>query len=181
MNTEENNVTPNEVKIEEAMEKVPVEEAPVEESFIVKMYKEIFKLDSKEGIELVQPPDIAKRMLDYVGTDLELCKSKLCAYTVRKAEELAFQLVFIGTGAEYDEILEEQDAKMNFLRDVASKEENWVLGKADYEENDEVLGPDILIFTFMNFSFNHGSDMEGRVFVNKRGKIRAAIVRKSGN
>jgi hypothetical protein len=171
-----------------AIEEVTIPENEiVEEPFVVKMYKAIFSNDSEGKREVVNPDEIAKRMIGYVGSSVEEMITKLETRLQLKADTLAVEIPFIApltdpeeATYDYDNLVYGYDSKADYLKSVASQKQFWCVKEAEYIDQDDVMGPDIIKVSFANVSFNKAEDMEGVVFVNKRGKIRHALVRRIG-
>ena len=118
-----------------------------------------------EADDLDQKLDVL--LQEKLGIGLELIKTTLHDYVKNNAEQLALDLPNIAPYDDYGAMLEDNDSMATFLRNEASKLENWLL----YSIQEDAKNTTLLKFTFKNPAVDDGK-LSGLVFVSKSGKIR---------
>jgi hypothetical protein len=114
---------------------------------------------------------IDSALQEKLGVGLENLRNSLCESVKNRAEELALDLPNIAPYNDYGKLLEDNDSMATFLRDEASKLENWLLNSIqEYNKNENLIK-----FLFVNKAVDDGQVLEGIVFVNKSGVIRHAF------
>ncbi len=111
-----------------------------------------------------------------LGVSLETLKQALAAYVQDKAEELALQLPNIVPYGDYEKLLENNDDMSKFLREEASKVENWDLKWIQPSESKVKL----LEFAFNCKAVDEGEALKGFVFLGLTGIIKHAFVQGEG-
>lgn len=106
-----------------------------------------------------------------LGVGLENLRNSLCESIKTRAEELALDLPNIAPYNDYGKLLEDNDGMATFLRDEASKLENWLLNVIQEDNKNKTL----IKFLFLNKAVDDGHVLEGLVFVSKSGVIRHAF------
>lgn len=106
-----------------------------------------------------------------LGVGLENLRNALCESIKTRAEELALDLPNIAPYNDYGKLLEDNDSMATFLRDEASKLENWLLNSLQDDSKNKTL----IKFLFLNKAVDDGHVLEGLVFVSKSGVIRHAF------
>lgn len=107
-------------------------------------------------------------LLEKLGIGLVEIKSSLHDSVKNRAEELALDLPNIAPYSDYGAMLEDNDSMAAFLREEASKLENWLLYSLQQDQKNETL----IKFTFYNKAVDDGKVLLGLVFVSKSGKLR---------
>jgi hypothetical protein len=121
------------------------------------------KLEDSDTLE-----EIYKKIQDGLGISVYDMRAALSKYVVDKAEELAKDFVNIIPFGDYDRIIEDYKPIVAFLRDHASKEDNWELYSATLCETNNTL----ISFYFKNLSVDDGEALSGFVYVSFSGKIK---------
>lgn len=106
-----------------------------------------------------------------LGLGLENLKTSLHESVKNRAEELALDLPNIAPYNDYGNMLEDNDSMATFLRDEASKIENWMV----YSIQDDQKNKTLIKFVFYNKAVDDGQVLQGLVFVSKAGVIRHAF------
>lgn len=107
------------------------------------------------------------KVKEKLGVEISTMIDKLSEYVKEKAEVLSNKFINIIAYGDYSRILESQSDIINFLKDEASKPENWkMIYVAPYEDTD------LIQFAFDNSSIDDGDVFQGFVFLSKSGKIR---------
>lgn len=106
-----------------------------------------------------------------LGVSLVSLKNSLHDSVKNRAEELALDLPNIAPYNDYGAMLEDNDSMSTFLRDEATKLENWVL----YTISEDHKNKTLLKFLFLNKAVDDGKILQGLVFVSKSGVIRHAF------
>jgi hypothetical protein len=122
----------------------------------------------EEG-ELDQKLDVL--LQEKLGLSLTEMKAALHDSVKNRAEELALDLPNIAPYNDYGAMLEDNDSMASFLRDEASKLENWLIYSIQEDHKNNTL----LKFTFLNKAVDDGKILEGLVFTNKSGVLRHAF------
>lgn len=131
---------------------------------------EILKdFDKLEVHEIEEKIDVA--LQEKLGVGLENLRNALCESIKTRAEELALDLPNIAPYNDYGKLLEDNDGMAIFLRDDASKLENWLLNAIQEDSKNKTL----IKFLFLNKAVDDGHVLEGLVFVSKSGVIRHAF------
>lgn len=119
--------------------------------------------DTEETVEV--------KLKEKVGIGLADLRAALRTYVVNKAEELTHDFQNITPYGDYEKILEDNDSMATFLRDEASKSENW---KLIWIQTTNVAVP-MLQFCFSNTAVDEGEGFVGNVYLGLNGKIKHAF------
>ena len=115
--------------------------------------------------------DLAK-LDDYLHEKLGVRMATLTApletYVKDKAEELSLDIANIAPHGDYGKLLEDNESMTNFLREDASKPENW---KLEMIRSEKAGQQSLLQFVFINDAIDDGTSFKGYVFINKSGKM----------
>lgn len=114
---------------------------------------------------------ISSVLQEKLGVSLESLRNSLSESVKNRAEELALDLPNIAPYNDYGQLLEDNDSMSAFLREEASKLENWFLKSLQDDSKNKTL----IKFVFLNKAVDDGHVLEGIVFVNKSGVIRHAF------
>lgn len=109
-----------------------------------------------------------QRLQEKLGLSLEKLKQSVCDSIKERAEEVALDLPNIAPYGDYGAMLEDNDSMTSFLKDEASKPENWILFSIAPDHKNENL----LKFLLKNKAVDDGGVLQGLVFTNKSGVIR---------
>lgn len=112
--------------------------------------------------------EIYKKVQDGLGISVYDMRSALSKYVVDKAESLVIDFVNIIPYGDYDKIIEDNKDMVAFLRDHASKENNWELYSATMCDTNDTL----ISFYFKNQAVDDGDALCGFVYVSFDGKIK---------
>lgn len=115
--------------------------------------------------------EIDKIMQEKLGCSLAECAGALCDSLQRRAEEIAEEMTTLAPNGEYDKLIEEPEAILEFLRREAAKPENWVLEFIEVKKEKDQL----MELVFFNKAVDDGESLKGFVFVGLSGKIRHAF------
>lgn len=114
---------------------------------------------------------INEKLKEKLGISLEDLKVPLSNYIKEKAEELTHQFPNIVPYGDYDKILEDNDSMAEFLRNEASKLENWEIKWIQPTENNIKL----IQFGFECSAVDDGTTFKGHVFIGLNGKVKHAF------
>ena len=106
-----------------------------------------------------------------LGIGLDEMRSVLHESVKNRAEELALDLPNLAPYNDFGALLEDNDSMATFLRDEASKVENWLI----YSIQEDQKNKSLIKFTFLNKAVDDGKILEGLVFTNKSGTVRHAF------
>jgi len=109
-----------------------------------------------------------QRLQEKMGLSLEILKQSVCDAIKTRAEEVALDLPNIAPYGDYGAMLEDNDSMTSFLKDEASKPENWMLYSIAPDHKNENL----LKFLLKCKAVDDGDVLQGLVFTNKSGMIR---------
>ena len=84
---------------------------------------------------------------------------------------MAAEMTTLAPNGEYDKLMEEPEAILEFLRREAAKPENWVLEFVEVRKEKDQL----MELVFFNKAVDDGDSLKGFVFVGLSGKIRHAF------
>lgn len=137
-------------------------------------------IDSIEDLDLPDPygkertvseedywKQIDHTLQEKLGLSLNKLKEQVCESLKNRAEEVALDLPNIAPYGDYGAMLEDNDGMSSFLKNEASKLENWQLSKIKMDKN-----PNLIKFVLMCSAVDDGEVLMGLVFTNKSGEIR---------
>jgi hypothetical protein len=114
---------------------------------------------------------IDEKLKEKLSISLEEMTSALRDFVIKRAEELVHDMPNIAPYNDYETMLEDNDSMALFLKNEASKLENWRLMCI----NEDPKNKSLIKFTFNNKAVDDGDILSGLVFVSKSGKIRHAF------
>ncbi len=132
---------------------------------MVESFKEI-PFDEAKGVE-----DIDKLLQQHLNISVRECAEALSAALKERAEEFVEELTTVAPYGAYDKLMEDPEAIATFLREDASKPENWTLEFLEYKKEKDQL----IELIFSNEAVDDGDNLKGFVFVGLSGKIRHAF------
>lgn len=114
---------------------------------------------------------IDEKLKEKLGITLADIKVPLSNYLKDKAEELTHQFPNIVPYGDYDKMLEDNDSMADFLRNEASKPENWKISWIE-----PVKGKlNLIQFGFECTAIDDGETFKGHVFIGMNGSIKHAF------
>lgn len=111
---------------------------------------------------------ISSKLKEKLEIDLDTITQALSSFVRDNSNELANDFVNIIPYGDYGNILEDNEFMSNFLKEEASKIDNWTL----YSISQSDVNPELIQFIFSNKSVDDGDVFEGHVFLSKHGKIK---------
>lgn len=106
-----------------------------------------------------------------LGTSIAECAGALCDSLRNRAEEVAEEMTSLAPNGDYEKLMEDPEAIIKFLREEASKPENWSLEFLEVKNEKAQL----MEMVFSNKAVDDGDSLKGFVFVGLSGKIRHAF------
>jgi hypothetical protein len=103
-----------------------------------------------------------------VGISFQTMKESLQNSLSARAGELVSEFKTIAPNGDYSVVLEDEVEMLSYLRDEASKSNNWEFEYVQVCESNSSL----LEFVFYNRAVNEGEELKGYVYVSKSGQIR---------
>jgi cobalamin biosynthesis Co2+ chelatase CbiK len=128
---------------------------------------EDFNLEETDSLETME-----SKIQDKLGISIETIKQSLSSYLKDKAEEISEEIINIIPYGEYDQIIDDKNKMINFLKEEASKIENWKLFALTMSD----VNKSLLQFILKNSAVDEGDVLEGHVLVSKSGVIRHTFV-----
>jgi len=114
--------------------------------------------------------DMDKILRDNLGIGCTECAQALSENLLTKLEECLEDLPNMAPYGDYDKLTEDPQVILTFLKEEASKPENWKLQFVDREEKSQLLK-----LMFFNMAVDDGDILKGFVFIGLSGKIRHAF------
>lgn len=114
---------------------------------------------------------VEAKLKEKLGIGLADLKLSLTTYVINKAEELTHDFANITPYGDYEHILEDNDGMATFLKDEASKPDNWKLLWVQTTK----AGVPMLQFCFSNTAVDEGEGFVGNVYLGLNGKIKHAF------
>ena len=140
----------------------------------------IEKFEDLDFSQCKEIEDLYKVIQEKLGVSTSDMILKLSEYVKSHSEELALQLPNIAPYGSYEKMLEDNDSMSAFLRDEASKPENW---KFEFVREKKDEARKILKFSFFCTAMENNKNpspnddvLIGMVFTNFSGKILHAFV-----
>lgn len=137
---------------------------------MIESFKEIFSEEHKEI------GDLDKIMQEKLGIGFSACAQALCESLQQRAEEVTEDVISMAPYGDYDKLTEDPEVISKFLREEASKPENWKIQMVEVKKNDDQL----MELVFDNIAVDDGDILKGFVFVGLSGKIRHAFAQIHG-
>jgi hypothetical protein len=132
---------------------------------MVENFKEISFEECKE------PEDFDKILREKLGIGFTECSQALCESLQDRAQEVAEDLPSMAPYGDYGKLSEDPEVITKFLRDEASKPENWKIEFIEVRKaNDQLME-----LIFVNKAVDDGDVLKGFVFIGLSGKIRHAF------
>jgi hypothetical protein len=114
--------------------------------------------------------DMDKILRDNLGIGCMECAQVLSEDLLTKLEDCLEELPNMAPYGDYDKLTEDPQVILKFLKEEASKPENWKLQYVDREEKSNLLK-----LIFFNMAVDDGDILKGFVFIGLSGKIRHAF------
>jgi hypothetical protein len=114
------------------------------------------------------PEQWDSKLQEKLGLSVADMKTALSKYINDKAEELSVTFVNIAPFGDYGLLIEDHEEMAKFLREEATKAENWHLESSCNNPDNASL----LQFTFYCTAVDDGDIFKGHVYVSKSGAIR---------
>lgn len=131
---------------------------------------ESFKEIGFEGAKSIDELD--QVLKDKLGIGFLECGEALQKFIQENAEELVEDVANIAPNGDYGKLLEDKQEMAKFLREEASKPENWEIQMVEVKKKQDQL----MELVFFNSAVDDGDIMKGFVFLGLSGKIRHAFV-----
>lgn len=112
---------------------------------------------------------INEKLLSNLGVSLLDLKKELCLYVSNNSFELAKEIKVIFPYGDYSKMIENKEEISLFLKEEASKIDNWILFKVAPNE-------DLMNFTFACLPVNEDFEFKGHVFISLNGKIKHSFI-----
>lgn len=129
---------------------------------MIEDFKEL-SFSEKDKIE-----DVDNMIKEKIGFSFSEMKQMISSYVNEKAEELSLDMINIIPYGQYDKIIEDNDNMAKFLKEEASKVENWEI----YSFMENSSNKNLIQFIFNNKSIDDGDTLRGHVFISKSGVVR---------
>jgi hypothetical protein len=123
--------------------------------------------------------ELEKILKEKLGIGFADMTEALSQYTQEHAEELSKDFFTITPYEDYGKLIEDQGKITEFIRQQASKPENWEA--IMMEENRSAKDLHMLTFVFHNKAVDNGESLFGYVYVSFDGKILRSIVVSDGD
>ena len=137
---------------------------------MIESFKDLNFDDTKEEA------DIDKILQEKLGISLAYMAEALQGALKKRAEEFVAEMVTVAPYGDYGKLMEEPEAILTFLRDEASKQENWKIYFIEVKKEKDQL----IEFIFHNKAVDDGDFLKGFVFVGLSGKIRHVFPQVNG-
>lgn|SRR5574337_1056891 len=121
--------------------------------------------------EIKEIKDVDKLLQEHLNISLAQCAEELTKVLAERADELSEDFVTLAPHGDYGKLMEDPQVIAAFLRDEASKAENWEIEFLDCGNEKNQL----LELVFSNKAVDDGDNLKGFVFVGLSGKIRHAF------
>jgi hypothetical protein len=116
---------------------------------------------------------VDQSLKEHLDLSLEILKQKVCDSIKERAEETALDLPNIAPYGDYGAMMEDNDSMAQFLKNEASKAENWML----YSIQPDQTNKSLIKFILKCKAVDDGDVLQGLVFTNKSGVIRHTFCR----
>jgi hypothetical protein len=121
--------------------------------------------------EAKESEEIDKLLQEHLKIGLTECAEALSKALLERAEELAPELTSLAPYGDYDKLTEDTDTIIKFLKEEATKTENWKIEFLEVKKEKDQL----MELVFFNKSVDDGDILKGFVFLGLSGKIRHAF------
>ncbi len=132
---------------------------------MVESFKDLLPEEAKT------PEEIDKVLQEKLGIGLSEMSKALSDSVLERAEEFAEELMNIAPYGDYSKLTEDPEVIIKFLKEEASKPENWKIQFIEAKKEKDQL----IEFVFFNKAVDDGDILKGFVFVGLSGKIRHAF------
>ena len=129
---------------------------------MIEDFKEL-NFSEKDKIE-----DVDNLIKEKLGHSFLEMKEMISSYVKEKCEEISLDMINIIPYGQYDKIIDDNDNMAIFLKEEASKVENWEI----YSFMQNSTNQNLIQFIFNNKSVDDGDTLRGHVFISKSGVIR---------
>ncbi len=116
---------------------------------------------------------VSSKIKEKLNIDIPAMKDCLSNFVIDNSDQLSNDFVNIIPYGDYSKFLEDADKISKFLKDEASKIENWKLIYITPSD----INQDLIEFVFNNKSIDDGDIFQGHIFLNKSGKIKHAFTK----
>lgn len=106
----------------------------------------------------------------HLGIGFAECAQVLSDAVAERAEELVEDMLNMAPYGDYDKITEDKAVMLAFLKEEATKPENWEIQFMDAKKDSQLME-----LVFFNKSVDDGDILKGFVFIGLSGKIRHAF------
>jgi len=120
--------------------------------------------------------EMDKVLREHLGIGFSECAEALSASVAERAGELAEEMINLAPYGDYDKVMEDKGLILSFLREEATKVENWAIEFIEVRKATDQL----MELVFFNKAVDDGDILKGFVFVGLSGKIRHAFAQVSG-
>jgi hypothetical protein len=114
--------------------------------------------------------ELDKILQEYLELSLSSCTQFLAEALVKRASEVASDMVNLAPHGKYDLLMEDKKVMAKFLQEEAMKPENWTPQFIEYKE-----GSKLMEMIFFNSAVDDGDSLKGFVYIGVSGKIRHAF------
>lgn len=118
--------------------------------------------------EYKEPAELDKLLQEHLHLSLQDCHQALSESLSNRAEELLEDMMNLAPYGDYDKLTEDPVEMVKFLKEEASKPENWKVQFVDVRKQDDQL----LECVFFNTAIDQGESLKGFLFIGLSGKIR---------
>lgn len=133
---------------------------------MVEDFKDI-PFDDAKGAE-----ELEKVFKEHLGIGFQECSEALSKSLIDRGDELLDDMPNLAPYGNYDKLMEDPTAMLQFLKDEASKPENWEIQFVEVKKDKDQL----MELVFFNKAVDDGDILKGFVFLGLSGKIRHAFV-----
>ena len=115
------------------------------------------------------PEDLYAILTEKLGITMAQCQEALSKSLRERAGELVENIANVAPYNNYDKLLESPELIVAFLKDEATKPENWKIAYLDVEKDK------LLKIVFENLAVDDGEILKGYTYINLNGKIQHAF------
>src|SRR5271166_2816875 len=121
--------------------------------------------------EAKTPEDLDKVLREHFGIGFQECSEALSKSLVERCAELIDDMPNLAPYGNYEKLMEKPEDMLQFLKDEASKPENWEIQFIEVKKDKDQL----MELVFFNKAVDDGDILKGFVFIGLSGKIRHAF------
>lgn len=122
--------------------------------------------------DVKEPEAIDKVLREHLGMGFSECAEALSKSLLQRTNELVGEMINLAPYGDYDKLTDNPETMLNFLKEEASKQENWQIEFLEVKKPQEHL----MELVFFNKAVDDGDILKGFVFVGLSGIIRHAFV-----